>query len=188
VRGYVCVALLRTIFLTGRKFKPTETVDFVVVGSGAAGAVIARELAQAGFCVVVLEQGPRLTSADFEHDEFKYFYLSGISNDPTVSPQTFRDDPGQTAQRPHWGNSLIYARMVGGSSNHFTAIRPPAPRRFGRRRRAWRAAACTCSELAEWATTLPVRSSTNTIERTMCRIFFFATVRVSSPPDGVSRR
>ena len=107
--------------MTGRKFKPTETVDFVVVGSGAAGAVIARELAQAGFSVVVLEQGPRLNAADFEHDEFKYFYLSGITNDPAVSPQTFRDDPGQTAVRPQWGNSLIYARMVGGSSNHFTA-------------------------------------------------------------------
>ncbi|HEY1312258.1 MAG TPA: GMC family oxidoreductase [Steroidobacteraceae bacterium] len=107
--------------MTGRKFKPTETVDFVVVGSGAAGAVIARELAQTGFSVVVLEQGPRLTSADFEHDEFKYFYLSGITNDPARSPQTFRDDPGQVAQRPRWGNSLIYARMVGGSSNHFTA-------------------------------------------------------------------
>jgi choline dehydrogenase-like flavoprotein len=107
--------------MTGRKFKPNETVDFAVVGSGAAGGVIARELAQAGFSVVVLEQGPRLTAADFQHDEFKYFYLSGITNDPALSPQTFREDPSQTAQRPQWGNSLVYARMVGGSSNHFTA-------------------------------------------------------------------
>lgn len=107
--------------MTGRKFKPNESVDFAVVGSGAAGAVIARELSQAGFSVVVLEQGPRLSAADFEHDEFKYFYLSGITNDPALSPQTFREDPSQTAQRPQWGNSLWYARMVGGSSNHFTA-------------------------------------------------------------------
>jgi choline dehydrogenase-like flavoprotein len=71
--------------------------------------------------VVVLEQGPRLSSADFEHDELKYSYLSGITNDPRVSPQTFRDDPLQTAQRPRSGNSLIYARVVGGSSTHFTA-------------------------------------------------------------------
>jgi choline dehydrogenase-like flavoprotein len=104
-----------------RHFKLSETVDFVVVGSGAAGGVMARELSQAGFSVVVLEQGPRFTSADFEHDELKYSFLSGITNSPEISPQTFRDDPRQTAERPRRGNSLVYARMVGGSSNHFTA-------------------------------------------------------------------
>ncbi len=104
-----------------RKFRPDETVDFAIVGSGAAGGVMARELAQSGFTVVALEQGPRLTPADFEHDELKYNYLSGITNDPAVSPQTFRDHPAETAHRPLMGNALIYARMVGGSSNHFTA-------------------------------------------------------------------
>src|SRR6202034_3031247 len=82
---------------------------------------MARELSQAGFSVVVLEQGPRFTSADFEHDELKYSFLSGITNSPEISPQTFRDDPSHTAERPRRGNSLVYARMVGGSSNHFTA-------------------------------------------------------------------
>jgi choline dehydrogenase-like flavoprotein len=108
--------------LTNVKFKPSETVDFAIVGSGAAGGVLARELATAGFSVVVLEQGPRLSSADFEHDELKYNYLSGITNDPKVSPQTFRDDPLQTAQRPRTGNSLIYARVVGGSSSRIRAV------------------------------------------------------------------
>jgi choline dehydrogenase-like flavoprotein len=107
--------------LTKRTFKPSETVDFVVVGSGAAGGVIARELSTAGFSVVVLEQGPRLGAGDFEHDELKYNYLSGITNDPKISPQTFRVDAGQTAQRPRLGNPLVYARIVGGSSAHYTA-------------------------------------------------------------------
>ena len=107
--------------MTARKFKTSETVDFVVVGSGAAGGVMARELSQAGFTVLVLEQGPRLGPGDFEHDELKYAYLSGITNDPKVSPQTFRDDPGKSAEQPRMGNSLVYARIVGGSSAHYTA-------------------------------------------------------------------
>jgi choline dehydrogenase-like flavoprotein len=107
--------------VTARKFKTGEIVDFVVVGSGAAGGVMARELSQAGFTVVVLEQGPRLGPGDFEHDELKYAYLSGITNDPKVSPQTFRDDPDKTAEQPRMGNSLVYARIVGGSSAHYTA-------------------------------------------------------------------
>jgi choline dehydrogenase-like flavoprotein len=107
--------------VTARRFKPSDVVDFVVVGSGAAGGVMARELSQGGFTVVVLEQGPRFGPADFEHDELKYSFLSGITNSPAIGPQTFRDDPSQTAKRPRRGNSVVYARMVGGSSNHFTA-------------------------------------------------------------------
>ena len=93
----------------------------MVVGSGAAGGVMARELSKSGFSVLVLEQGPRLGPGDFQHDEFSYNYLSGITNSPSLSPQTFRDDPAHEAHRPRLGNSLIYARIVGGSSAHFTA-------------------------------------------------------------------
>ena len=103
-----------------RQFKPNETVDFVVVGSGPAGSVIARELSQAGLTVLVMEQGPRLTPSDFEHDELKYLHLHGISNDPAVSPQTFRPTPDVEAVRAA-GTSLTYARLVGGSGMHFSA-------------------------------------------------------------------
>jgi choline dehydrogenase-like flavoprotein len=107
--------------VSGKTFKAGESVDFVVVGSGAAGGVMARELSQAGFSVLVFEQGPRLGPADFEHDEFKYFFLSGITVDPKISPQTFRKTPeGVAAQTPGMQPAL-YARLVGGSSNHFTA-------------------------------------------------------------------
>lgn len=107
--------------MSGRTYRDGDEVDFVVVGSGAAGGVIARELSQAGFDVVMMEQGPRLAPADFEHDEFRTFYLNGIVNNPQDSPQTFRRRPTDKAERVLGANSLYYARIVGGSSNHFTA-------------------------------------------------------------------
>src|SRR5689334_9654366 len=73
-----------------RRFRPSEVVDFVIVGSGAAGGIIAKELSTAGYSVVVLEQGPRLTEAQFEHDEFGTFMQASYSNSPTTQPQTFR--------------------------------------------------------------------------------------------------
>ncbi len=103
------------------RYQPSETVDFVVVGSGAAGGIMARELARAGYSVVVLEQGRRMEAADFEHDELKYEFLAGILNSPVDSPQTFRSTAGERAQSLGDGNALQYARIVGGSSNHFTA-------------------------------------------------------------------
>ena len=51
-------------------FDTREEVDFVVVGSGAAGGILAKELAAAGHSVVVLEQGPHLQASDFKHDEW----------------------------------------------------------------------------------------------------------------------
>jgi len=107
--------------MSPRSYKPGETVDFVVVGSGAAGGVMARELARAGFDVIVMEQGPRFTAADFRHDELDYWFNNALLNSPQASPQTFRRTAEETAQRVKDFPALWYARMVGGSSNHFTA-------------------------------------------------------------------
>ena len=54
--------------MASKTYKTSETVDFIVVGSGASGGIVARELALAGNSVVIMEQGPRLGPADFEHD------------------------------------------------------------------------------------------------------------------------
>ena len=106
-----------------RTFKQSEPVDFVIVGSGASGGVMARELSVAGFNVVVLEQGKRFQASDFEHDELKYWFANGLTNDPALFPQTFRKTSADKAVKSEPGkfNPLMYARMVGGSSVHFTA-------------------------------------------------------------------
>ncbi|HEY1312256.1 MAG TPA: NAD(P)-binding protein, partial [Steroidobacteraceae bacterium] len=107
--------------MTARRFKGGETVDFIVVGSGAAGGVIARELSAAGSSVLVFEQGPRFGPADFAHDELKYFFLNGITLDPALSPQSFRKTTDAVAKVPLGPSPAQYARLVGGSSNHYTA-------------------------------------------------------------------
>ena len=93
-------------------------MDFAIVGAGAAGGVVARELARAGFKVVVLEQGPYLHKEDFRHDELAITALSALTNDPKSQPNTFRASETEEAKvRP----VVQYGRMVGGGSVHFTA-------------------------------------------------------------------
>jgi choline dehydrogenase-like flavoprotein len=100
-------------------YKTSETVDFVVVGSGAAGGAVAKELSTAGFSVVVLEQGPYLKEKDFTHDEIKFGYRgSPLMNDGRTQPQTFR----KTANEPTTqGRGVGYGRQVGGGTVHFNA-------------------------------------------------------------------
>jgi choline dehydrogenase-like flavoprotein len=50
-------------------FNTRDEVDFVVIGSGSAGGILAKELSTAGFSTVVLEQGPYRKASDFTHDE-----------------------------------------------------------------------------------------------------------------------
>src|SRR6476469_2389682 len=99
-------------------FRPTDAVDFLVIGAGAAGGVIAKELSVAGFRVVVLEQGPWFRESDFKHDEVGAMYRSALTNDYKKQPNVFRKTAGETAkQQP----AVEYGRMVGGGSVHFTA-------------------------------------------------------------------
>src|SRR5215471_11164743 len=80
------------------RFRPSDVVDFVIVGSGAAGGIIAKELSTAGHSVVVLEQGPRLSLGDFDHDEFGTMMRGHNINDPATQPHTFRTTPLETAK------------------------------------------------------------------------------------------
>jgi choline dehydrogenase-like flavoprotein len=42
----------------------SSSADFVVVGSGIIGSIVARRLAEAGASVLMLEAGPRVTRAE----------------------------------------------------------------------------------------------------------------------------
>jgi len=107
----------------GVRFDTRKEVDFVIIGSGASGGILAKELATAGFDVVVLEQGPYRTAKDFTHDEMKVFFQGEMTRHPLWDdPQTFRHTAGETARVADSGPpSALYARGVGGSSVHFTA-------------------------------------------------------------------
>src|SRR5579859_5409537 len=100
------------------KYKTSDEVDFVIVGSGAAGGILAKELSTNGFRVVVLEQGPYLTESDFVHDEEKVIGEDLLTNKPKLQPTSFRKTPNEKAKPQR---ALVYGRLVGGTSVHFTA-------------------------------------------------------------------
>ncbi len=104
--------------MSGAKFRRSEAVDFLVIGAGAAGGVVAKQLSTAGFSVVVLEQGPYLRETDYSHDEIKYTFQPGLTNNPKLQPITYRKNDGQPARQV---KAIEYGRQVGGGSVHFTA-------------------------------------------------------------------
>jgi choline dehydrogenase-like flavoprotein len=87
-------------------------VDACIIGSGAAGGVLAKELAQAGMSVVVLEAGEWLdTRQDFVNDE-----LSMLGR---FDWDDLRISDGNDALRLGRVNT---GRAVGGTTVHFTAV------------------------------------------------------------------
>jgi len=103
------------------RFDSRTPVDFVVVGSGASGGVIAKELSVAGFDVVVLEQGPYRRASDFTHDELSVFFHNEMTRHPLWNdPQTFRATEAEKAEIGQMSPPAMYARTVGGSSVHFS--------------------------------------------------------------------
>ncbi len=102
-------------------FDQREPVDFAIIGSGAAGGIIAKELSTAGFDVVVFEQGPYRRAEDFTHDEYSVLINDELlGGGPAASGQTFRQYEHEEATSPQV-QPVRYAQTVGGSSVHFSA-------------------------------------------------------------------
>jgi choline dehydrogenase-like flavoprotein len=85
------------------KYKPSTEIDFLVIGSGAAGAVMAKELSVAGFSVVVLEQGPWGAyghEQDYSKDELQNRFpdpIDALMSDPSKQRNTFRRNASEKA-------------------------------------------------------------------------------------------
>ncbi len=91
-----------------------ESFDYVVVGSGAGGAVAAHTLAKAGFSVAIVEEGPWIRTRDFGESVYDAFR------------HMFRDAGTQVCE----GRSyipLIQGRCVGGSTVMNSAIAHRTP-------------------------------------------------------------
>src|SRR5262245_61783989 len=79
-----------------------EQFDFVVVGSGASGAVAAHVLAKAGFSVGIVEEGPRVKTREFGEVVYEAF------------KRMFRNAGAQLLEGRAF-MPLIQGRCVGGS-------------------------------------------------------------------------
>lgn len=88
-----------------------EEVDIVIVGAGAAGGVLAKELSESGMSVVVLDAGPlRDPQKDFASDELAM---------KTLGWQDTRVVDGRDPLTMGHNNS---GRGVGGGTAHFTGV------------------------------------------------------------------
>ncbi|MGO8736823.1 MAG: GMC family oxidoreductase [Terriglobia bacterium] len=106
-----------------------EQVDAVVVGAGASGGIVAKELATAGLRVVLFDRGPRLSASDYGHDELadsQYLWnRNGLRFGPPKSEaRTYRSDPGLPAHRvtPRDDGFSTLAWCVGGGTLSYQAM------------------------------------------------------------------
>jgi choline dehydrogenase-like flavoprotein len=99
--------------ITGER---TVRVDACVIGTGAGGAPVAKELAEGGMSVAMLEEGPRFTTSDF----------NARPRDMLV--ELYRD-AGQTATLGNTPIVLPLGRSIGGTTlvNSGTSFRTPPP-------------------------------------------------------------
>jgi choline dehydrogenase-like flavoprotein len=100
------------------QFTPSTEVDFVVIGSGAAGGIMAKQLSVAGFKVVVLEQGgwgKYGHERDYTKDEWLNDNASGddqLMSDTSKQRNTFR----RTEKEKAGPGSHSYGCVVGGGT------------------------------------------------------------------------
>jgi len=111
--------------------------DVVVIGSGAGGGVTAEILAQAGFNVAIVEEGPLASSSEFNMREREAY------------PRLYQESAGrQTLDK---GITILQGRSVGGGTtvNWTSSFRTP-PRTLAHWSRAHGLKTTSDAALAPW--------------------------------------
>ena len=96
--------------------------DVIVVGAGGGGAVVAKELAERGLDVLLLEAGPR-----FANPEKDWSHFESDANNPSTG--YFRFGPADRSKTPwarEFASSMLFVQLsgVGGTTNHYQGNSP----------------------------------------------------------------
>jgi choline dehydrogenase-like flavoprotein len=112
-----------------------DKADAVIIGAGAAGGVVAKELCSAGLRVVLLERGPQLKIGDFRlHDELATRSPGPPNPDyrpaDKMHPREFRNQVGEDFRviYPQDGSYAWMGGVVGGGQINYAGLmwrRPP---------------------------------------------------------------
>jgi choline dehydrogenase-like flavoprotein len=101
-----------------KQYRPSAEVDFVVIGSGAAGGIMAKQLSTAGFSVVVLEQGGwGKFGREQEYNKDEWLQRNLSDDDRLMSnPQTQRNTFRKTDKEKAVAGNHSYGCVVGGGT------------------------------------------------------------------------
>ena len=139
--------------LRSLKVPPRERFDTVVVGSGAAGAILASRFARTGRRVLVVERGPHVDPRQFDDDEVDQYLR--LYNEGALQLAT------------NFSLQVLQGMCVGGGTtiNNALCLSPPEPvladwAERGVDRDALKQAIC---EVRDWLEVAPIRARTTTV-------------------------